>query len=576
MTDQDLGGELAQSAPAAIPSNFSYLQSLIQQLPAPLAPDIKAAASGQSSLADQAQSASQALAQGLVGANIGTESGASIGGYQGELFYGNANVLTNPLIDSIGNFDAWSASETQWAGDWYGKWGIISGDNPVASSGILYVRDDPDDNPFNSAIVEHDMTALAGDHVHCYFFHYPLYWVPNIDPGLAYLVASAKVTLHGATIDSHTTTFRVRAEIVQAGFAGTSSPYATGPWLDLTSVDPSQTYRISAAFPRPSAGWWSDSYQMVIRTEWECDNSAGGTNVGDVLYFGEPSFALAASQSPPPFAPIIAKWVPAMVKVDDQTGEPMFQIGDESRATSDAHAQILWGAGGGAGFDLKMYRDASGTLAINASSPKLVFAAWNSDLYESIQFRRSDGANRGLIDIGTGSTEDMRFGLYTGAAGSETYDERVRLPSTGGVQLEVPDGDYTNIAGMVAIPFEYSGTIPGSGTLDLNWISSAIAKVQMRSPFAMEVVGISVSLASARTAGSLVAQAYNASAGASKGPQATIDGATTNDAYASEALTGAQDVAVSNLLRFRLTTSGFTPTANSVKGVLWVVIPGIA
>lgn len=127
--------------------------------------------------------------------------------------------------------------------------------------------------------------------------------------------------------------------------------------------------------------------------------------------------------------------------------------------------------------------------------------------------------------------------------------------------------------GVVAIPFSWSGTLPGSGAVDLPLSDSSVAITQNRLPFDGRVVGVTVTLGSARTAGTLVAQALNASTGpTSVGPSATIDGTVTNNAMATASAAGSADFSAQNLYRLRVTTTSFTPTANSVKGMLYIAL----
>jgi hypothetical protein len=72
----------------------------------------------------------------------------------------------------------------------------------------------------------------------------------------------------------------------------------------------------------------------------------------------------------------------------------------------------------------------SGTRTNSLGGPSLVLTTNNADPYSYVQFRNSDRARRALIDYGTGTSEDLRIGLYSGAVDAETYKEKIRLISS--------------------------------------------------------------------------------------------------------------------------------------------------
>lgn len=132
--------------------------------------------------------------------------------------------------------------------------------------------------------------------------------------------------------------------------------------------------------------------------------------------------------------------------------------------------------------------------------------------------------------------------------------------------------NVNNIRGVVAIPFVFTGTLTGTGTTDLRLADSTNGLTQLRYPFGGSVVAISISLLSARTAGTLTAQVFNGSgSGLYADPAAVIDGTTTNDVR-DEAAVGTSTFTSNNYLRCRLTTSSFTPTANAATVVVYLAL----
>jgi hypothetical protein len=128
---------------------------------------------------------------------------------------------------------------------------------------------------------------------------------------------------------------------------------------------------------------------------------------------------------------------------------------------------------------------------------------------------------------------------------------------------------------MVAIPFVFSGTLT-PGTPQFAPLISPTARYYQRLGWGASVVGISVAVASARTAGTLVAHAYNNSTASEYAtPAATIDAGETAVKAATEVL-GVSLITATQQLAVRLTTTSFTPVANVVTGLVYVIFDGIA
>jgi hypothetical protein len=407
---EDLARELEQIPVGTIPNDYAALKTLIQTLPAPLSPEIRSAIAGTTAVADPG---GQGVTP-LVGAQIGSESGASVG-VVGELFYGNANLIENPLIEGPVMptwlpIPAGSDNGILWAASWYAGYVNNGGATPDLSPldiGLLYFRWNTDDNPFNSSVVGVDLPGSGSGAVDytVYATGYPI-WSPYADPALSYLTASAKIAPYGLGNQADCTKFRVRMEIVR----GSSTVYA-GEWFDMLAHSTSySTFRITAAAPRPTDGWYSYSWRWRMRIDYARPTAASGD---DHLYWGEPSLALSATQSPPPFSPIVGKWVPENLNSYDDAANMGVQIGNgviKLLPSGNSNAARLRGIGSGwIGLDSTNGTD-PGALSIGGGS----------------------GASEGAqIDLeGNGAAQDWHIDNYAGV---------LRMFGGSSVQLAVQD-----------------------------------------------------------------------------------------------------------------------------------------
>lgn len=311
------------------------------------------------------------------------------------------------------------------------------------------------------------------------------------------------------------------------------------------------------------------------------------------------------------------------MKLEASTVATPFSIG--------SHQDAAVVDGGGVQVDMSsggVFRvlDPAGNVAMTMASGALVLNSTAADQYAAIVFK-DQGASRVYLDYGTSSTDTFRLLTATGAAGAETASallvadptaldisiyrlratatDDVSLSSTGhafmvgstsganiafdtgeiqarnngaaadlvinadGGDVLIKSGGYSNIRGVSCLTFAFT-TAPGTGTQDCYFGDAAQGIVQMRVPFACEVVGISISLSAARTAGTLTFQGWNGSTSALVGMTAVIDGTTTNLKVATDTVTGTPDFAASQILRLRMTGSGYTPTATA--GIAWVYL----
>lgn len=176
--------------------------------------------------------------------------------------------------------------------------------------------------------------------------------------------------------------------------------------------------------------------------------------------------------------------------------------------------------------------------------------------------------SRYLTDYNSAGAADGAGTAFPSGTAAELKSATTGWSLKGDGTATFKSGAQNNIRGIVAIPFNtpsLSGTVSDQPLHAVTGTGQSIFRV----PFACQVVGISASLASNRTAGTLTARAYNNSAGAYVGPTVTIDGTTTNLAQASTTI-GGTDIAANSQLLVKYTTSGFTPTANELTIILYV------
>ena len=109
-----------------------------------------------------------------------------------------------------------------------------------------------------------------------------------------------------------------------------------------------------------------------------------------------------------------------------------------------------------------------------------------------------------------------------------------------------------------------------SGDQDMQYAGPGGA-AQMRMPWSGSVVAIGLSTSTGRTAGTLMGRAYNGSSAAiiANSPFPTIDGTNTT-AVSTTSVEGQATFNASNLLRLRLTATGYTPLATTVTGFICV------
>lgn len=382
MTDEPILPDLSDDLSAVagevpgIPGSYSYLRSLIDALPAPLSPDIRSAATGQVNTAEPGTTAAQ-IASSMTGQAPGSESGASLG-VVSELYYANSNLLDNPTMQgmdsaaavTIGTL-AWPSS-TYWADSWQARYVLNSGSAPSPlTANFLDSRLQANGfHPFNSAAMYVDwqnptgasditVTIFPSDAVQVFY-----------ETELPYLTAAFKVWSQGATADANTTKFRVHVELWDANGGGTL--LATGPTFDfLAHPGDWNTYRVSVAYALPASISGAYAFQPRLVIEW-AKSSAGGF---EDLAIGEPVFALSSTQLPPPYSPIVGRWVPSMLRVyNPGEAQPRMALGVgsggglEEAETASKPASLRFGAGGVSATDVRLRRGGTNTLRLDNGS----------------------------------------------------------------------------------------------------------------------------------------------------------------------------------------------------------------
>ena len=360
--------EQAAGEVGGFPNTFSELRGLIQSLPSPLAPDIRSATTGQVNTVEPATAAQQ-VASSLAGGAPGSESGASLG-VVSEIYYANANVLNNPLLagmDSATPVNIGLAA-TAWAEQWEATYVLNSGVAP-ATIQIGLVDDRFQANgfhPLNSHAPYWEIGGGAAAFDVTLTIQPRNSWQMFFDTNLAYLVAAMKTTSFGAAIDANTTTLQTWVEVYDANGGGTI--LASSPVIDwLARGGDDNVYRQSAAASPGTAAAFQFKIRYRIRV---AKNSAGGS---ESMTFGEPVLALASTQAPPPFSPIVARWLPSWLRVR-QLGDtqPRMDVGIQSelQETASRIPSIRFGAGGASVMDTRLRRTAAAVLRLeNPTGP---------------------------------------------------------------------------------------------------------------------------------------------------------------------------------------------------------------
>jgi len=150
------------------------------------------------------------------------------------------------------------------------------------------------------------------------------------------------------------------------------------------------------------------------------------------------------------------RWV---VEVDTPVGKKLITVDTDT-------GSIRLGSVG-ASSDLTLSRVAAGRLDLTALTPGISLNSTSGD-YAYIKIHNSAGAARFLLDYGTGTSDDVRLGLYSGAAGAETFAPYISLVASGSVDvtpsLHAQNSLYVNLGSDATVGnavFAIKGTQAG-------------------------------------------------------------------------------------------------------------------
>lgn len=455
-------------------------------------------------------------------------------------FIGQANMLPNPTLEAISGVVSTELVATPVGPAWNMWYESVSGADPGPLNDIFAEDLYPvggADNPFNTQIVEVGIDGAGGgaQEVDAYFEPADPHGI-NYRP-LPYLVAACRVMVYPGYTPPGWTVATVTMQIVDGA---TDAVLAESQELDMLTVDENGINRqLVAALQDDEAAFLAGSYRWRLKLHVE-GNTADALSV----LIGEPQMHMAFTPDAIPFSPQVARWVPELL--ESYSGgdiEPRVRVGGSS---------VLFGDGTNAP-DTILYRDAADLLATDDEVS--IKAAGGKDTLRLT----STAADTGITIGGD-------VNLYRSAADILKTDDR----------FDALSQSWTNLRGVIAIPYSSTAALPGTGTLDMPLADAGGTVAQMRLPFPGKVVGIALSLSSARTGGTLTARMFNNSSGGFVGPTATIDGTTTNNATGTasvgSAATGSPDIGSTNFFLMRLTTTGFTPTANTAKVVAYIAL----
>ena len=308
-----------------IPAGYGTLRQLLATLPAPLAPDIQSARVG---AADPAASPSLGIGgvpTGIQGEPPGYASGGAIGVYP-QLFFGVANLLRDPAFelvneaDQFGNYGSVTTTEVAIATDvsavsgaggaaidcWFAQQ-IGATAATMAYAGHHY-RNLPDFSPYNSSslALRIDPTG-SGTHV-LRVRSGP--WDGSGGPGYPYLTAAVRITTDKVNALSLITSATLTVQLVDL----TSSIIRASRVIDITNMAQfDQSIQVVASSPYAGQTWEGHTFECrILLTVVSTGNAAAQEWI-----LGEPQLVQGQIENPPPFAPIVATWIPTRVR---QTG----------------------------------------------------------------------------------------------------------------------------------------------------------------------------------------------------------------------------------------------------------------
>lgn len=382
--DRDAADDLARIARSIpeIPNDFAELRTLLATIRSPVAPSIKSAREAPLPTAFGGVEALSLVSD----KGIGQESG-STQGVVSELFYGNSNLLDNVELMGINGGVPLTAAFQQVGPMWRARYVLNSG-GPLPNIIVddLYGRQISNANPMNTSLIGIDLggTTNAYD---AYIDIEPLNpWGPNATSGSAYLIAAARMLKYDLVIDASFTSVKAQMQVVNGATGAILASSTSQDYLTLGDYESRRFW--ASAFSTdftPSTWRWRLRLHVV--------KAVSGTNQFVSVYWGEAQLGLSSTQSPGPFSPIVAKWVPASLEVLGSNAQtvPLLSI---SRSGS---AGALVFSGGTATGDVKIERVVGGNLKMSSNGAALV--TW-------LQLQATAG-QRSVLSLGvTGEVEE--------------------------------------------------------------------------------------------------------------------------------------------------------------------------
>lgn len=230
---------------------------------------------------------------------MGVTSGfGSLGGVQP--WHGQSNLLLDPTFESFvpPDFAAFTTVAGT-LGEWSAFYVVNSGAAPsVAFLGSLYGRDEPNDNPFSSAIVILAAILPAGSARNFDMYLYPnTPFTPGSIPRLPYLVAAGRWVIDwSGTVDAAVTN-TVGIQLVE-----TSGPTIVAQSeLREAPLDEGQL-QVWCSTDLAESGTWQ--WRLKIHVE----SDLAGVETQSAIGIAEPQLHYAYTTDPIPFQPAIAAW----------------------------------------------------------------------------------------------------------------------------------------------------------------------------------------------------------------------------------------------------------------------------
>lgn len=299
---------IASTVPA-MPSEYGYLRSLLASIPSPLSPEIRQARATPTAVDLSSFSAAAQLGDRLAGAGVGDQSGASVGRYP-EVFYGQGNGLVDPTFETIPVLTGPVAAGPGWSAigpHWEGRFTLNSGVAPTVDWASWTARENGV-RGFSSAV---SRLSVAPSGVNAYNVKVELQNTAPFSPD-----DTDFTTLIGAirayrTAADPNGTGTITLQLVNSA---TGAVLASSSPLDYGATD--QVTRLSARLFDSAAALVAVDY--YLRIVFDLVHTAGG-GASISFYLAEPQIGFSSNELPPPYTPLVAKWIPNRLR--DRTAD---------------------------------------------------------------------------------------------------------------------------------------------------------------------------------------------------------------------------------------------------------------